>query len=114
MKLSKRSNEGVISINHKDSPGLSESIVGAMFPDLPLTAGRGMFEAPTYTCSHCQAVVILNPLRNRQRGHCPKCDHYVCDTCNLARITTGECKTYEQIIAEIQEAALKSESIKEI
>ena|SRR6267378_3453307 len=112
--MSKRSQEGYYMLNHKDSPGLTESQVASISPDLPLTAGRGCFEAPTYTCSHCQTVVILNPLRTRERGYCTKCDHYVCDTCNLVRLQTGICKTFNEIIEEVQESFAQSLLIKEI
>ena len=36
-------------------------------------------EAATVTCAHCQAIVIINPLRTRQRNWCWNCDHYICD-----------------------------------
>lgn len=38
-------------------------------------------ERDTSTCTHCQCVVVLNPLRSRERGYCSKCDHYICDEC---------------------------------
>lgn len=43
------------------------------------------FEVPVQHCMHCKSVVVMNPQRKRPRGHCRKCDHYVCDdiTCNL-------------------------------
>lgn len=111
----KRSNEGYLFLDHRDSPGLPDALTHATGPELPLGIGRGLFEAPTITCSHCQAIVIVNPLRNRDRGYCSKCDHYVCDTCNAIRIANGgACKTFNQIIAEVQEAAAQSESIKEL
>ncbi len=84
-------------VDHRASPGLGTLI--------------GLFEAPTYTCSHCQRVVILNPSRTRERGYCPKCDHYVCDACNLDRVTTGVCKTFKEFVAEVQEAAIKTQSL---
>lgn len=77
---------------------------------LPAGAGRGMFEAPTCTCSHCQTVVILNPLRNRERAYCPKCDHYLCDGCGVIRAANGgECRTVKQIADELQEKAALAE-----
>lgn len=94
---SKRSQEGYLLMDHRWSPGIQ---------DMPLNMGKGLFECSTITCKHCQQVLIVNPLRTRERGYCPKCDHYVCDLCNLARINTGVCKTFEQVIEETQEAAL--------
>ena len=75
---------------------------------LPVGAGQGMFEAPTITCSHCQRVVVLNPLRTRDRGYCPKCDHYLCDSCEAVRVQTGTCRTFNQVITEAQEQASKN------
>lgn len=49
---------------------------------LPIPKGT-LFEAATYTCPRCQALVIRNPDRDRARGYCRKCDHDVCDKCAL-------------------------------
>lgn len=48
-------------------------------------SGGAKVEVPVLTCSHCQAQIIVNPLRTRDRNHCRKCDAYVCDkaTCIL-------------------------------
>lgn len=93
---SKRSHEGYLFIDHRGGPGM---------PGIPL-----FMEAPTITCSHCQTVFIVNPLRNRERAYCSKCDHYICDKCGKARAESGgECKTFKQIIDEVQEAAVKAE-----
>lgn len=47
--------------------------------------GGKLFEAPMQICVHCNSRVIMNPLRKRPRGHCRKCDDYVCDdiACNI-------------------------------
>lgn len=42
-------------------------------------SGGKLEEFRTETCSHCNAVVILNPERTRPREYCRRCDHYVCD-----------------------------------
>ena len=91
-------------IDNRNSPGMPDEVV--LKAGLPVGAGRGMFEAPTITCSHCQAVVVLNPLRNRERAYCAKCDHYLCDSCGAIKAQTGICKTFNQIIEEVQETAL--------
>jgi len=60
-------------------------------------------------------MVIINPLRNRERGYCSGCDRYICDNCTEIRsLNGGQCKTFRQLADEIVEAALKAESIKEI
>ena len=67
-------------------------------------AGRGVFECATYTCSHCQVVVMINPLRTRERAYCLKCDHRICDVCGAIRAANGgECKTMKQIGDELIE-----------
>ena len=35
-------------------------------------SGGELIELPTLTCIHCNCVVILNGLRQRERGHCRK------------------------------------------
>src|SRR5262249_17443906 len=77
---------------------------------LTLPGAPRLFEADTYTCSHCHYVVVLNHLRTRDRAYCPKCDHYVCDACGAIRaMDGGQCKTFNQIIEETQEQAALNE-----
>jgi len=110
MKHSTRDSEGVLTVNHKDSPGLSPEFlleVQKAFPGedtLPPARGRGMFQAPVMKCIHCQAMIIINPLRNRQRESCPKCRAYICDKCALNMKLGLECKPYTKVIEEIIEA----------
>lgn len=54
------------------------------------------FEADTYTCTHCSAVVVLNPARVRERYKCRGCNHHICDACAADRATGGHCKTMMQ------------------
>lgn len=100
MIFSKRSLEGTLVLDHRDSPGLSErEAAQARLPGMPV--GRGsFFESPTISCSHCQAIVVLNPDRTRSRGYCPKCDAYVCDLCEAERVRTGVCRPFKQVIDE--------------
>lgn len=114
MQHSKRSSEGVMLVNHKDSPGLDAEFlaqVAKAFPGqdtLPPGCGTGMFEAPIITCVHCQAMIIVNPLRNRQRGWCRKCGHYICDKCDLLKKLGVACKPWAQVIDEIMEESIKN------
>jgi hypothetical protein len=49
---------------------------------------------------------MLNPNRQRERAYCPGCDHRICDNCGLIRsLNGGRCKTFKQVIEEVQEAA---------
>jgi len=70
-------------------------------------AGGQHFEADTYTCSHCQVVVILNPSRIRERYKCGGCNHHVCDDCAAKRAVGEPCKTYAQYVEECLEQAVR-------
>lgn len=102
---SKRDLEGLVTVDHRDSPGISDNL--AVANGMPVGAAHGFFEAPTYTCSHCQAVVIMNPLRNRERAYCSGCDRYICDGCGVAKSQGVMCKPYVQLIDEMQERDAK-------
>jgi hypothetical protein len=103
---SKRSHEGILTIDSRFTPGVSDDDIRSAGVELPPGAGQGLFEAPTYTCSHCQTVVVLNPRRNRERAYCRGCDHYICDNCGAIRaMNGGQCKTFKQLIDEVQEQA---------
>ena len=78
---------GYLEIDHRATPA-----------DVP--TGMRHFEADTYTCSHCNAVVVMNPLRVRERYKCKGCDHHVCDNCAAAMAAGAACKTMKQIVEE--------------
>ena len=61
------------------------------------------FEADTYTCRHCEAVVVMNPTRVRERYKCKGCSHHICDDCAAKMATGAACKTYAQFVDEIRE-----------
>jgi hypothetical protein len=112
---SKRSQEGYLLISHKDSPGLTQDFLAQIAattsaPPLPVGAGRGIFEAPTFTCSHCQKVSIINPLRNRDRAYCGKCDHYLCDDpCAVAyKVSGGVCQSFRALAEKLAELAARA------
>lgn len=106
MSRSKRTHEGLLMIDHRFTPGMPDE---KMPKDAPLRVGRGLYETPTYTCSHCPHVVVMNPLRTRERGYCRKCDHYICDRCSGILAATGICKPYKAVLDELQEKGLKEE-----
>lgn len=57
------------------------------------------FESDTYTCSHCQRVVIMNMDRTRERYKCSGCTHHICDDCAAERVAAGghgPCVTWNQ------------------
>ena len=95
---SKRSKEGYLMIDHRATDPVSDAEM--VKNDLPAGAGRGLFEAPTYTCSHCQYVVFINPKRNRERTYCRGCDSYICDACGELKKNGAPCKTHAQAVDE--------------
>lgn len=79
--FTKKSQEGYLMIDHRASPGISEEVARLSGFD-PAQCGEGkLFETATLTCAHCKGSVVKNPLRTRERPHCVKCNHYICDGC---------------------------------
>lgn len=76
-------------VDHRASPGLPENIARLAGYDPKLCGEGQLYEADTVTCSHCKAVVVLNPMRTRERAKCFECDnkegHYICDGCDFLR-----------------------------
>lgn len=108
MTKSKRADEGLLIIDNRNSPGVPDHWMPNA-EEMPSGSGQGLFEAPTYTCSHCPQIVVMNPLRRRPRGYCRKCDAYICDRCNGILAATRECKPWNQVLDEVQEQVVKEE-----
>ena len=76
--------------------------------DAPLPPGTPRhFEADTYTCTHCTAVVVMNPLRVRERFKCKGCNHHICDACAAEMVAGASCVTMAQKIEEHMEQAAR-------
>lgn len=106
---SQRRHEGYLLIDNRVNEGIPDEVVRAAFgSDMPAFAGRGLFEAATYNCSHCQGLVVINPLRTRERAYCTGCDRRLCDGCGAIRAASGgECRNFERVIEQVQENAAK-------
>lgn len=76
-----RSKEGCLEIDHRSSPGTAAVPEGTRY------------ESATATCAHCNAIVVLNPGRTRQRGYCRRCDAYICDACQAK-----ECLPFDKVM----------------
>jgi len=101
-----RSNEGYFLLDHRNSPGVADELV--VKEGLLPGAGRGVFESATFTCSHCQVIVVLNPDRSRERGYCRKCDHLICDACETAKAQSGgECRSFKRLVDVLLNDAAK-------
>lgn len=100
---------GYLEIDHRDSPGLTPADV-AHVPGA-LAVGKGEhFETDVYQCSHCQRNVILRAPKERMpaRGYCPKCDAYICNSCERTRIASGgQCVPFKAVLDRAQEMAAK-------
>ncbi len=82
--MSSNKREGYLEINHSMSPG---------FYGHPLLGEGKIFETATQTCAHCNDIVVMNPLRRRARGYCPKCDSFICDACQAK-----ECLPFDKVL----------------
>ena len=98
----KRSHEGYLLIDHRNSPGVSREYIAACGLESPAVGAGQTYESATITCSHCQGMVVINPLRTRDRGYCSKCDRYVCDLCEGIRVQTGICLPMVQVLDNLQ------------
>jgi hypothetical protein len=98
--LSKRSLEGYLMVDHRNSPGITEADLLTVPKERrgEFQAQRGLFESATIRCCHCGTMVILNPDRSRPRGYCSRCDHYVCDN----PICSMQCNPLVKQIEEAQ------------
>lgn len=79
--FAQKSREGYILIDHRASPGFTEEQAQTLNLPFHLTKEGKVFETGSLTCSHCKNAVLKNPLRQRERAHCHKCNHYICDLC---------------------------------
>jgi hypothetical protein len=41
--------------------------------------GGGEQHTPTFTCAHCNTMVLMNPQRRRERHVCARCRRVTCD-----------------------------------
>lgn len=97
---SKRGHEGYLVIDSRAADPLPEAFVKqARALKCVMSTGREQMERPIITCSHCQATVVMNPERTRDREWCSRCDHYICDGCGLARrLNGGACRPFKMVL----------------
>lgn len=87
-------------LDHRGGMEVPEDIIRQA--GLPVGAGRGLFEAPNFTCKHCHRVIVMNPQRETQRNYCKGCDHLICDGCAAIKAATKQCRTFDQLVDELQ------------
>lgn len=103
----KRSQEGYVLIDHRNSPGISPEFIAKNKLDAPAVGAGVTFESALSVCHHCHADVILNPNRSRERGWCWACDHYICDACNAAKQAGAPCMPFKAKFARFYEKLIR-------
>lgn len=95
--------EGYLFVDHRASPGLSRDVADRLQIDHKLVREGGVLEAATKRCCHCATVVIINPCRTRERGHCFKCHEYVCDDCSATMQEPGyEHLSFDEVVDKLK------------
>ena len=79
---------------------------GYLFVDNRVSGGE-ITERMTFTCGHCDALVVKNPDRTRERQHCRGCNSTICDNCGAIRAQTLSCRPIQQLIDQCLTAAEK-------
>lgn len=97
--------EGYVFIDNRNSPGVDDAAMANL--GYPTGAGKGLYESATYTCSHCNSIVVIEPKRTRERAFCRGCGQKICDACGVIRARTLTCASMERRISEMQEADVK-------
>jgi len=105
--FSKRSLDGFVEIDHRESPGFTEAEAVAAGRSYLIGAPKH-FKAATFTCSHCDQVLIKNPLRTRERAHCIQCDRDICDPCGVTLKLTSVCQCQAKRINEFMAQACRA------
>jgi hypothetical protein len=114
-----RANEGYMIVDHRYSPGIPKELEdfwvaqGKILPGEVVPSGM-VHETGLQTCSHCQRVLIMNPLRQRERHLCPTCYHYICDRCAAIRAVDHTCHNIYRVLDELQEAAFRALNVSEV
>ena len=96
----KQSQEGVILIDHRNSPGISREWAAANKISGPIVGAGEVYESALIVCHVCGGDVILNPNRSRDRAWCRVHDAYSCDKCAAAVRAKGKCVSLKQLMAE--------------
>lgn len=105
--------EGYFIIDHRSSPGLTQADLDSAGIKGPVVGEGKLLEAASLTCRHCGTIVILNPERFRERGHCFKCSTdpakgYLCDNCTLTYAADKICRSRARTADHILEQAFRA------
>lgn len=94
----------------EDRTDLGYYMVDQRATGIPVSAGKPLFESATYTCTHCERVVVMEQTRTRPRYKCRGCSHLICDPCAAEKehVYKGVCVTYKQKLDAILDHETKS------
>ena len=99
----KTSHDGEILLDHGASPGIPKSLAEKMNLPPELVGEGKKMTAATMGCAHCGGVVIINPMRKRERANCFQCNQYICDGCDTVRREPDYThRTMKQIVEMVQ------------
>lgn len=87
---------GYLIIDSSNSPGIPPKLAAEWSARGIAVAGPGQtVEMDSWTCNHCNAVVLKNPARQRPREVCRQCMRVVCDRC------VGVCQPFDMIAERV-------------
>lgn len=90
--------EGWLMIDHSNSPGIPEDLARKWAAQGTIVKpGSSVLEAGSYTCVHCQVIVVKNKHRTRPREICRKCMAVVCDRASCVL----ECQPFEVLVEKV-------------
>lgn len=86
---------GYLLIDNSNSPGIPEDLAAKWAKQGTVVApGSTKLEAATYTCPHCNAIIVIRPERTRPREICRKCMAIVCDRASCVL----ECQPFDKLV----------------
>jgi hypothetical protein len=89
---------GYLLVDHTNSPGIPDDLARKWAAQgVVVKPGSTKLEAASYTCAHCQFIVIKNKNRTRPREVCRKCMAVVCDRASCVL----ECQPFEMLVEKV-------------
>ena len=64
---------------------------------------------PTYTCGHCNVVVMLRPDRKRPRKRCLSCGKLVCER---TKICAEDCTPLRDLVLEVERVFEEADALR--
>jgi transcription elongation factor Elf1 len=77
--------------------------------DVPSCTEGKLVEAATYTCPHCNGIVVKEPKRTRERAYCYSCGENICDACGVKALSETEHKSFNKYLDEVERSAYREQ-----